>query len=80
MSLRADIYYLNLRQIYLDPRNFLKSEIENTVTKSGFLSKKGKEKFSLTKKKRFFILKNGQLSYYKGKEKKYFFFFYFIFF
>eukprot|EP01080_Neovahlkampfia_damariscottae_P001711 gene1711-480_t len=68
MSLRADIYYLNLRQIYLDPRNFLKSEIENTVTKSGFLSKKGKGSFNLTKKKRFFILKNGQLAYYKDQK------------
>jgi hypothetical protein len=64
-SLRAVIYYLNLRQIYLDPRNFLRTEIDNSVSRAGFLSKKGKG-LTLTKKKRYFILKNGVLSYYKG--------------
>lgn len=64
--LRATVYYLCLRQIVQDPKNFLMEEKQNDIYKSGFLVKKGAQFHSM--KKRWFILKKGMLSYYNDNK------------
>lgn len=62
-ALRASVYFANLKKVVNDPRNFLKAEHKSDKQKSGMLVKKGGT--VQTRKKRFFVLKNAELLYYK---------------
>lgn len=64
--LRATIYYIGLRNIVQDPKNFLMEEKVSDLHKAGYLVKKGAQFHSM--KKRWFILKKGLLSYYNDNK------------
>jgi hypothetical protein len=64
--LRASVYYCNLKKVLDDPRNFLKGGAAKTVEKRGHLKKQGGRFASM--KKRYFVLKDGMLNYYKSEK------------
>jgi hypothetical protein len=61
--LRASVYYGNLKRVLDDPRNFLKGGATKSVEKRGMLKKQGGRFASI--KKRYFVLKDGMMNYYK---------------
>jgi hypothetical protein len=64
--LRASVYYCNLKRVLDDPRNFLKGGSAKTVEKRGMMIKQGGN--IQTKKPRYFVLKDGNLNYYKTEK------------
>ncbi|KAL9646970.1 hypothetical protein ABK040_013828 [Willaertia magna] len=66
-SLRAAVYYANLKRVFNDPRNFLKNSDAKRVERKGILKKQGGNFKSV--KKRYFVLKDSQLSYYKSEKE-----------
>ncbi|KAL0484426.1 Arf-GAP with dual PH domain-containing protein ADAP1 [Acrasis kona] len=66
--LRAAVYYCNLKKVLNDPRNLLKGGQAKYIEKRGNLRKQGGKFASI--KKRYFILKDGKLSYYNSDKDR----------
>lgn len=68
LCLRGAVYYTCLKKVASDPRNFmlLRSDISTNIERNGWLKKQGGK--IKTMKRRFFVLKDRMLSYYRTEK------------